>query len=95
MLIRPATPSNAPAIWTIIRPVIRAGETYVLEPAMSEADALATWCGADKETFVAEEDGAILGTYYLRRNQGGRRRPRLQLRLRDRGARRPGAASHA
>ena len=27
--------------------------------------------GADRETFVAEEDSAILGTYYLRPNQSG------------------------
>ena len=71
MLIRPATAADAPAIWSIIGPTIRAGETYTLDPAMSEADALAYWLGADKETFVAEEDGAILGTYYLRANQAG------------------------
>lgn len=71
MLIRPATAADAPAIWSIIGPTIRAGETYTLDPAMHEADALAYWLGADKETFVAEEDGAILGTYYLRTNQAG------------------------
>lgn len=38
---------------------------------MSEADALAYWMGADKETFVIEEDGIILGTYYMRQNQAG------------------------
>jgi hypothetical protein len=27
--------------------------------------------GSDKETFVAEEDGVILGTYYMRPNQAG------------------------
>jgi len=26
---------------------------------------------ADKETFVAEEDGVVLGTYFMRANQGG------------------------
>ncbi len=71
MLIRPATAVDAPAIWSIIGPTIRAGETYTLDPAMNEADALAYWLGADKQTFVAEEDGAILGTYYLRANQAG------------------------
>lgn len=71
MLIRTATSADAPAIWAIVGPVIRAGETYALDPTMSEADALAYWLGTDKETFVAEEAGAILGTYYLRRNQPG------------------------
>jgi ribosomal protein S18 acetylase RimI-like enzyme len=71
MLIRPASPEDAAAIWGIIEPVIRAGETYTLDPAMSRADALGYWMAPDKETFVAEEDGAVIGTYYLRPNQAG------------------------
>ena len=71
MLIRPATQADATAIWTIIGPVIRAGETYTLDRDMSGEDALAYWFGADKEIFVAEEEGAVLGTYYLRANQAG------------------------
>jgi len=71
MLIRPARPEDTPAIWSILEPTIRAGETYALDPDMSEADALAFWRGADKETFVAEEDGSILGTYFIRSNQAG------------------------
>jgi len=71
MIIRPATPADAAAIWTIIEPTIRAGETYALDRDMSEADALAYWFGADKEAFVAEEGGVILGTYNLRANQAG------------------------
>lgn len=71
MLIRPARPEDAPAIWSIIGPVIRAGETYTLDPQMSEAEALAYWMGPDKETFVAEEAGEILGTFYMRPNQAG------------------------
>jgi len=71
MLIRPATSADAAAIWAIIEPVIRAGETYTLDRDMREAEALAYWFGVDKETFVAEIDGVILGTYYLRANQAG------------------------
>jgi L-amino acid N-acyltransferase YncA len=71
MLIRPARPEDAAAICSIIGPTIQAGETYALDPHMSEADMLAYWLGADKETFVAEENGSILGTYYMRPNQAG------------------------
>jgi ribosomal protein S18 acetylase RimI-like enzyme len=71
MLIRPACAGDAVAIWAIIGPVIRAGETYALDRDLSEAKAIAYWMGADKETFVAEEDGRVLGTYYLRANQAG------------------------
>ena len=54
-------------------PVIREGSTYTLNLDMSEADAIAYWMAPDKETFVAEEreNGDIVGTYYIRPNQGG------------------------
>jgi ribosomal protein S18 acetylase RimI-like enzyme len=71
MLIRPATEDDAAAIWAIIGPTIRAGETYALPRDMSEAAALSYWMGTDRETFVAIEDGRIVGTYYLRANQAG------------------------
>jgi ribosomal protein S18 acetylase RimI-like enzyme len=71
MQIRPARPEDAISIWSIIGPTIRAGETYALDRDMSEADALGYWLGRDRETFVAEENGAITGTYYMRANQAG------------------------
>ncbi len=71
MLIRHVQPGDHPAIWRILEPTIRAGETYALPRDMSEAAALAYWIGADRETFVAEDEGRILGTYVLRANQLG------------------------
>lgn len=71
MLIRPATLADAEAIWQILEPVIRAGETYALDRSMSRADALAYWLGDDRETFVALDGDAVVGTYYLRANQAG------------------------
>ncbi len=71
LAIRPARAVDHAAIARIILPTIRAGETYALDRDLSEADALAYWTGADRETFVAEVDGAVLGTYYLRANQAG------------------------
>lgn len=71
MLIRPASNDDRSAIWRIIGPTIRAGETYALDPNLSKSDALAYWMGSDRETFVAEENGLILGTYYIRANQAG------------------------
>lgn len=71
MAIRPASAADAAAIWAIIGPAIRAGETYALDRDMGEAEAMAYWTGADRETFVAEEDGVVLGTYYIRANQAG------------------------
>ena len=71
MLIRPATSDDAPAIWSIVGPTIRAGETYALPRDMSEADAPSYWMGSDRQTFVAVADGRIAGTYYLRANRAG------------------------
>src|SRR3954454_16628981 len=71
MQIRLANQRDAPAIWAIIEPIIRAGETYALDRGMSKTDALAYWFGSDKETFIAEENGEIVGTYYMRVNQAG------------------------
>jgi L-amino acid N-acyltransferase YncA len=71
MLIRPATDADYDAIWEILEPVIRGGETYALARDMVKDDAIAYWAGADRKTFVAEWDGKVLGTYYIRANQGG------------------------
>ncbi|POH35435.1 MULTISPECIES: GNAT family N-acetyltransferase [Sinorhizobium] len=71
MHIRPASSADAPAVWSVIERVIRAGETYALDRNLSRAEALAYWLGADKEVFVAEQADAILGTYYVRPNQAG------------------------
>ena len=71
MHIRPAGSNDASAIWDIIGPTIRAGETYALDRDMSEADALAYWMGDDRKTFVSEENGVLVGTYYIRANQAG------------------------
>jgi L-amino acid N-acyltransferase YncA len=71
MLIRHARQDDLDAIWQILEPTIRAGETYALPTDMSKAEAIAYWTGPDRETFVAEEEGRIIGTYYLRANQLG------------------------
>lgn len=71
MLIRPASNDDRSAIWRIIGPTIRAGETYTLDRDLSENDALDYWMAPDRETFVAEENGLILGTYSIRANRAG------------------------
>jgi ribosomal protein S18 acetylase RimI-like enzyme len=71
MQIRPATPADDDAIWRIIGPVIRAGETYALPAEWSRDEALRYWRAPDHAVFVAEDDGAVLGTYYLQANQRG------------------------
>jgi ribosomal protein S18 acetylase RimI-like enzyme len=69
--IRPAEKGDDAAIWSIMEPMLRAGETYALPPDMTKLDGLNYWTGRDRETFVAEEDGNVIGTYYIRANQMG------------------------
>ena len=69
--IRLATAADAAAIWSILEPVFRAGETYTIARDIDEAGAVAYWFAPNHETFVAEVDASILGTYYLRANQAG------------------------
>jgi ribosomal protein S18 acetylase RimI-like enzyme len=69
--IRPVEPRDHAAIAAIVVPTIREGTTYALDRDMGEANALDYWTGPDKETFVAEDAGEVLGTYYLRANQQG------------------------
>jgi ribosomal protein S18 acetylase RimI-like enzyme len=71
MMIRPASSSDANAIWSILEPTIRAGETYTLPLNMERQQALDYWFSPENSVFVAEEDDAIVGTYYLRANQKG------------------------
>jgi ribosomal protein S18 acetylase RimI-like enzyme len=70
--IRPATPADDDAIWRILEPTFRAGETYPVPRDVSRTDGLAYWRSAGHAVFVAEQGGDIAGTYYLRANtQGG------------------------
>jgi ribosomal protein S18 acetylase RimI-like enzyme len=71
MLIRLAVGGDANAIWTIMEPVIRAGETYTLPRDMDKESALAYWLSPDRDVFVAEDNGEIVGTYCLQANQKG------------------------
>jgi ribosomal protein S18 acetylase RimI-like enzyme len=69
--IRAAGAGDDSAIWRVIEPSIRAGETYALPRDMTAEAALAYWRAPQHEVFVAEADGVVAGTYYLRANQQG------------------------
>src|SRR5215471_7143839 len=71
MKIRNAVAGDADAVWAILEPVIRAGETYTLPRDMNRESAVAFWLSPNHEVFVAEDNGAIVGTYILRANQQG------------------------
>jgi ribosomal protein S18 acetylase RimI-like enzyme len=71
MTIRAAEDADREAIWAMLEPVIRAGDVYALPLEMNREDALAYWFAPGNWVFVAELDGEIAGSYYLRANQRG------------------------
>lgn len=71
MQIRTAQTPDNDAIWKILEPVIRAGDTYTLPREMTRDQALAYWFSSEHEVFVVDESGQIVGTYFLHANQKG------------------------
>ncbi|MDB5562536.1 MAG: acetyltransferase [Hyphomicrobiales bacterium] len=71
MLIRPATPADWPAIWSILEPITRGGETLALPRDCDEATGRAYFASPEKQNFVAVDGGAVLGASYIRPNQQG------------------------
>lgn len=71
VLIRPATPQDTDAIWAMLEPVFRAGETYAIPTDISKEDTLDYWLGGSHQAWVAEADIGIVGTGYLCPNHKG------------------------
>lgn len=71
LTIRPAMPVDDDAIWALLEPVFRAGDTYAIDPDIGRAAALAYWVRPGGAVFLAETGGAALGTFYIRANAGG------------------------
>jgi len=69
--VRETRAEDVEAIWAILKPVIRAGETYTLARNLGRQEALAYWFADGHEVFVAEENEKVVGTYFLRANQRG------------------------
>lgn len=71
LVIRPVTSADHDAIWAILAPVYRAGETYCIPPDIGRDAALADWLAAPFTGFVAEAGGQILGISHVGRNRPG------------------------
>jgi len=69
--LRPAVAADHPALWAMLEPVFRAGETYAVDADIGRDAALEFWCGGSHRVFVAEGDWKALGSYYICPNQGG------------------------
>ncbi len=71
MNLRQATTADHEGIWDLLRPVFRLGETYGVPRDITQQAALKMWCELPAATYVAEADGRLLGTYYIKTNAAG------------------------
>jgi len=72
MDIRAFEPADWPALWAILEPVFRAGETYAVARDITPAAARRMWIDTPAASVVATDAaGALLGSYYLKPNQAG------------------------
>jgi L-amino acid N-acyltransferase YncA len=70
--IRPFQEPDWPAVWEILEPVFRAGDTYSFASDISETEAHQAWIEMPAATFVSEDgSGQVFGTYYIKPNQPG------------------------
>jgi len=69
MQIRPYEEADWSALWSLLEPVFRAGETFPHDPAITEAEAQQEWVEQNQAVMVAVDvAGTLVGTYYLRPN---------------------------
>ena len=71
MNIRKASENDFENIWPIFHEIVLAGETYAYSQDTTKEQALNIWLKTPRKTFVVEENGNILGTYYIKTNQAG------------------------
>ena len=68
MRVRAYAAGDAEALWSMLEPVFRAGDTYAIDPGILRGEALDYWT---REHVYVAENGVPLGTYYIRPNQQG------------------------
>jgi len=67
--IRCFEPADWPALWSVLEPVFRAGDTFPHDPAISELEAQTAWVDQSQAVVVAiDGEGTLVGSYYLRPN---------------------------
>jgi L-amino acid N-acyltransferase YncA len=71
MSIREAVENDFEAIWPIFHNIVKAGDTYAYASDTTKEQAKNIWLQAPRKTYVFEEAGNILGTYYIKTNQQG------------------------
>jgi ribosomal protein S18 acetylase RimI-like enzyme len=61
VLIRRADDPDWPQMWAIFKAIVATETTYVFAPDTSEEDARAYWLGPEIDSWVADDEGRIVG----------------------------------
>jgi L-amino acid N-acyltransferase YncA len=71
MNIREATAADFDQIWSIFHEVVSSGDTYAFARDTTKEQAFKIWMETPRKSYVFEESGEILGSYFIKTNQGG------------------------
>ena len=69
--IREIAPGEFPLVWPIFQAVVAGGDVFAYPPGTTFDEAQRIWTAPPTRAFVAERDGAVVGSYMLRPNQPG------------------------
>jgi L-amino acid N-acyltransferase YncA len=71
MNIRRATDADRDAVWKVFQATVAPGDAFVYDPSTPREEAMAYWFAKETRTYVAEQEGKIVGSYILRDNRPG------------------------
>lgn len=69
--IRPYQPTDEDGLWAAFEPALRSGEVFAWPRDAERAEGLRYRFAGESRVFSAVVDGAVAGSYYLRKNQAG------------------------
>lgn len=69
--IREAIDRDRDAIWEIFRATVAPGDAFVYDPKTPREEAMAYWFANGTRTYVAAQEGRVVGSYILRDNRPG------------------------
>lgn len=69
--IRQAGEADWASIWPIFHEVVAAGDTYPYPPGTDYEEGYHLWMEVPERTYLAIDEGKVVGTYYIKPNQPG------------------------
>ena len=70
-MIREMREADFELFWPTFKAIVQAEETYAFDPQLTQVAACELWLKSPIKTYVFEEDGDILGSYYIKMNAMG------------------------